>query len=165
MALVDLLLPEFDAEIHKTRLTLERLPEDKPDYKPHEKSTPLLKLANHTAEIPAYVSLIMSTDEFDMAKPRDTKPVLPGTGEERLKRFDAEVVTARAALAAASDEQLHSKWRLLAGDRTLIGGTKYLALRNVFFNHMIHHRAQLGLYLRMNDCPVPSIYGPSADES
>lgn len=163
MALVDLLLTEFDAELAKTRATLERLPEDQPDFKPHEKSRPLVKLADHTAEIPDYVPLILATEEFDLAN-RGPKPDSPASNAERLERFDAAVKTAREKLAETTDDTLYGNWRLSAGGHTLLSGTKYQAVRNVFFNHMIHHRAQLGIYLRLTGCPVPPIYGPSADQ-
>jgi uncharacterized damage-inducible protein DinB len=165
MPLYDLLLPEFDQEIQKTRLTLERLPEDKPDFKPHEKSTPLVKLANHTAGLPAFLSLMLTTEGADMMAPKGEKTVPAATNAERLSSFDAAAKMARAQLADTADRAMHESWKLCAGDRTIFNGSRYHAVRGMFFNHMIHHRAQLGIYLRLNDCPVPSIYGPSADES
>ncbi len=164
MPLSDMLLPEFDVEMKKTRATLERVPQDKPEFKPHEKSMALKKLANHTAEMPMFLSLILTTPEFDVAKPSVELPKPPASHEERLERFDATVASARAGLAGATDRVLHESWKLSAGDHVIFSGSRYHALRSLFFNHMIHHRAQLGVYLRMNDVPVPSIYGPSADE-
>jgi uncharacterized damage-inducible protein DinB len=163
MPLYDLLLPEFDEEIQKTRTTLERVPEDKPDFKPHEKSMAMVKLANHTAALPGFMSLMLTTDAFDVAAPGE-RPAPPETSAERLAGFDAVAKTARAQLAAAADRTLHENWKLSAGERVIFTGSRYHAIRSMFFNHMIHHRAQLGVYLRMNDCLVPSIYGPSADE-
>ncbi len=164
MALAELLLAEFDVEMKKTRATLERLPDDKPDFKPHEKSMPLVKLANHTAELPGFLSRMLTGDFFDVAdrSPNPTPP--PAGGAERLERFDSSLASAREQLRGASDTKLEEHWKLLAGGRTLFDGTRYHAVRSFFFNHMIHHRAQLGIYLRLNNCPVPSIYGPSADE-
>jgi uncharacterized damage-inducible protein DinB len=143
---------------------LERLPDEKAEYKPHEKSMSLLKLANHTAEIPSYVSMILGTTEFDLAGPRAAKPAPAASTSERLAHFDRLVADARGKLASASDDELQQAWRMRAGDRVLVDGTRYNAVRMIFFNHMIHHRAQLGLYLRLNDCSVPAIYGTSADE-
>lgn len=164
MPLTDLLLPEFDTEIQKTRTTLERVPIEKPDFKPHEKSMPMLKLANHTAELPGFMTLMLSSDAFDLKNAGATRPPLPTSREELLGRLDAGAKEARAALAGVADRALHENWKLCAGDTTIFSGSRYHAIRAMFFNHMIHHRAQLGVYLRLNDCPVPSIYGPSADE-
>jgi uncharacterized damage-inducible protein DinB len=165
MSLRDVLLPEFDVEMKKTRVTLERVPEDKPEFKPHEKSMALRNLANHTGEMPMFLSLILTTPEFDLAKPSLELPTPPGSFDERLERFDAMVAEARAQLAAADDDALYESWKLSMGDHVIFSGPRYHAVRSLFFNHIIHHRAQLGVYLRMTGCPVPSIYGPSADES
>jgi uncharacterized damage-inducible protein DinB len=164
MPLSDLLLPEFDTEIKKTRVTLERVPHDQPDFKPHDKSMALVKLANHTAEMPMFLSLILTLPELDFKKPGVEFPKPPASHEERLERFDAMAAEARGQLAATADEAMHESWKLSMGDYAIFDGTRYQALRSLFFNHMIHHRAQLGVYLRMTGCPVPSIYGPSADE-
>ena len=164
MPLYDLLLPEFDEEIQKTRVTLERVPEDKPDFKPHEKSMSMVKLGNHTAELPGFMSLMLTTEAFDLAAHSGERPAPPATSAERLASFDAGAKAARALLAGASDRTLYESWKLSAGERVIFTGSRYHAIRSMFLNHMIHHRAQLGLYLRLNDCPVPSIYGPSADE-
>jgi uncharacterized damage-inducible protein DinB len=164
MPINDLLLTEFDAEMKCTRRTLERIPEDRPQYKPHDKSMPLAKLANHVAEMPGFLQMILTADEFDVSKPNAARPPAPATNEERLKLFDAGVEAARAELAGMSDEALGEPWKLCAGEYVIFCGTKYLGARTFFFNHLIHHRAQLGVYLRLNDCPVPSVYGPSADE-
>jgi uncharacterized damage-inducible protein DinB len=164
MPLYDLLLPEFDAEILATRTTLERVPDDRPDFKPHDKSMSLFKLANHTSQLPAFLSLMLSTDACDVANPSVPRPPAPSNGEERLATFDLLAATARAELAATADRAMHENWKLAAGDRTIFTGSRYHAVRRMFFNHLVHHRAQLGVYLRLNDLPVPSIYGPSADE-
>jgi uncharacterized damage-inducible protein DinB len=164
MPLSDLLLPEFDTEMKKTRVTLERVPDDQPDFKPHEKSMALRKLANHTGEMPSFLTMILSLPELDLAKPGVEFPKPPASHEERLERFDAMVAEARGKLAAAQDDAMYEHWKLSMGDYVIFEGPRYHAARSLFFNHMIHHRAQLGVYLRMTGCPVPSIYGPSADE-
>jgi uncharacterized damage-inducible protein DinB len=163
MPLYDLLLPEFDDEINKTRLTLERLPENMADYKPHSKSTPLAKLAGHTAQLPQFLSLILTTPELDLAT-SDRKPYVMTTREDLLATFDAYAKTARAELAETADRAMHENWKLCAAKSNIYTGSRYHAARALFMNHLIHHRAQLGVYLRLNDLPVPSIYGPSADE-
>jgi uncharacterized damage-inducible protein DinB len=164
MPLYDLLLPEFDDEIQKTRAVLERLPDDRPDFKPHDKSMSLLKLANHTAQLPNFLSLILTTDTFDVAQSGVSRPPTPATHAERLASFDLLAASARAELAGTADRAMHENWKATAGDRLIYAGSRYHALRSIFFNHMIHHRAQLAMYLRLNDLPVPPLYGPSADE-
>jgi len=124
----------------------------------------LRKLANHTGEMPSFLTMILSLPELDLAKPGVEFPKPPASHEERLERFDAMVAEARARLAAAGDDAMHEHWKLSMGDYVIFEGPRYHAARSLFFNHMIHHRAQLGVYLRMTGCPVPSIYGPSADE-
>lgn len=165
MPLYDLLLPEFDYEIKKTRNVLERLPEDRPDFKPHDKSMTLTRLANHTAQLPSFLSLMLTTESFDVTQPSVPRPPAPTTHEERLASLDLLAATARAELAETADRAMHENWKLCAGERVIYNGSRYHAVRSMFFNHMIHHRAQLGMYLRLNDIAVPSIYGPSADET
>jgi hypothetical protein len=99
-----------------------------------------------------------------MKQPAAPRPAPPASSEERLARFDLLAATARAELAGTADRAMHENWKLSAGDHIIFNGSRYHAVRSMFFNHLIHHRAQLGIYLRMNDIPVPSIYGPSADE-
>ncbi|HWZ50120.1 MAG TPA: DinB family protein [Granulicella sp.] len=164
MPLYDLLLPEFDDEIKKTRNVLERLPEDRPDYKPHDKSMTLTKLANHTAELPGFLSMMLTTDSIDVMNPSVPRPAAPATGQDRLANFDLLAANARAQLAGTADRAMHENWKLSAGERVIFNGSRYHALRSMFLNHLVHHRAQLSVYLRMNDIAVPSIYGPSADE-
>jgi uncharacterized damage-inducible protein DinB len=163
MELPKMLLKEFDVEIARTRKMLERLPDEKCEYKPHEKSMSLLKLANHVADIPAYIPMIFASSEVDMAQPRE-RPTPPADCVERLERFDAQAAAGRGRLSETTDEELEVRFTLRAGEHVIFSDPRYFVMRNLFFNHMIHHRAQLGLYLRLNDCPVPSIYGPSADE-
>ena len=166
MPIKDLLLPEFDQELRKTRIVLERLPYalDKHDFKPHEKSMPLAKLAAHTAQMPAFLSLILSTSELDLAK-SGIKPLVMQSRAQLLAAFDNFSAEAHALLEATTDRAMHETWKLSATGKSIYNGSRYFAIRTMFFNHLVHHRAQLGVYLRLNDIPVPSTYGPSADES
>jgi uncharacterized damage-inducible protein DinB len=166
MALSQALLPEFDHEMDNTRKTLERVPEDKFDWKPHEKSTPLGGLATHIANLPGWASLTIKQSEFDLAPPGQGPIKVPQatSRQEVLDAFDQNRAAGREALAAASDEQLMGSWSLLSGGNTLMTLPRIAVLRSFVMNHIIHHRAQLGVYLRLLDVPVPSIYGPSADE-
>jgi uncharacterized damage-inducible protein DinB len=164
MTISQSLLSEFDLEMANTRKTLERVPEGNPDFRPHPKSMTLARLAGHVAEIPAWVVRALTADEFDMAT-RGAQPAFVMTSREQvLARFDDEFSKARSALTAASDADIVKAWTLRFGDRTIMTMPRVAVLRGFVMNHMIHHRAQLGVYLRMNDVPVPSIYGPSADE-
>ncbi len=166
MAISKSLLPEFDNEMANTRKTLERVPDDKFAWKPHEKSFPMGGLATHLANLPSWGSLILSSDSFDVApggNPVKT-PELNSTSAV-LKQFDENTAATRAAIEAASDEDLFRTWTLQSNGKGLMTLPKIAVLRGFVMNHMIHHRAQLGVYLRLNDIPVPSIYGPSADES
>jgi uncharacterized damage-inducible protein DinB len=167
MGLSEALLPEFDIEMANTRKTLERVPEDRLDWKPHEKSTTMGGLATHLANLPSWAALTIDKDSFDMAPPGAPPFRLPQAGsvKEVLEQFDKNVASARAAIAGASDEQLFKTWSLLSGGNNIFTLPKVAVLRSFVMNHIIHHRAQLGVYLRLNDVPVPSIYGPSADET
>lgn len=166
MAIKDVFLPEFDTEMVKTRKCLERVPEDKFGWKPHEKSTTLGRLATHLAELPSFAKTALTTDSVDMAPPGapPRQFVTAKTRQELLDTFDKNVVAARATIAEVSDEDLHKTWSLLVGGKTIFSMPRAGVLRTFVLSHLIHHRAQLGVYLRLNDVPVPSIYGPSADE-
>lgn len=160
------LLPEFDHEMANTRKVLDRVPQDKADFRPHPRSMTLARLAGHLAELPGFAARAMTTESLDLA-PADGPPREPyvmTSRKELLDRFDKGVAGARSAIAAASDEELARPWTLLAGGRTVFTLPRRVALRSFILSHSIHHRAQLGVYLRMNDVPVPSLYGPSADE-
>ncbi len=167
MALIHALLPEFDNEMANTRKTLERVPEDKFGWKPHEKSTSMGNLAVHLAQLPSLGERALASDSLDVNPPGGTgyKPPEVKTRAELLALFDKNVASARAAIAGASDEKLMQTWSLLNGGKVMFSLPKAAVLRGFLMNHSIHHRAQLGVYLRLNDVPVPSIYGPSADES
>jgi uncharacterized damage-inducible protein DinB len=163
MPLNQALLPEFDHEIATTRKLLERIPEDKLGWKPHEKSMSLGKLATHLATIGGFADAIVGVDSFDVANSPPSPELKSRT--EILGSFDKTSASARKAIAAASDEQLMKPWTLLASGKTLFTLPRIGVLRSFFMNHSIHHRGQLSVYLRLNNVPVPSIYGPSADEN
>ncbi len=167
MKINELLLPEFEQEIDGTRRMLERLPDDKFDWRPHAKSMSLGDLATHIANIPGWASAILASDSFDTIGP-DGQPIRSaraGSRQEVLQLFERNVEEARRAIAATSDDEFAKKWALLAGGRQIFEMARYAALRRMVFNHLIHHRAQLGVYFRLNDVAVPAVYGPSADES
>lgn len=165
MTIAEILMQDFDHEITSTRTTLERIPEEKPDYKPHEKSMAMGKLAMHVATMPLFGKYILTTPGMDLADSKLPHPDLTYTTREHLlKSFDESAAAAREALAASSDEDLRANWRFSFGDKVISNMPRSATYRGMFFNHMIHHRAQLGVYLRLNDVPVPATYGPSADD-
>jgi uncharacterized damage-inducible protein DinB len=166
MTLAQSLLPEFDHEMATTRNLLARVPEDRAAWKPHERSTGLGDLAAHVAQLSAMPVLVMSQEEVDMA-PADEggyKPPRFTTTAALLETFDANVARARAAIAGAADEAMGVTWALKAGGHTIFSMPRVAVLRSFVMNHIIHHRGQLSVYLRLNDVPLPSIYGPTADE-
>jgi uncharacterized damage-inducible protein DinB len=166
MALNQALLPEFDNEMANTRRSLERVPDDKLDWKPHAKSATFRQLALHLALFPSWITETLEKTSLDYA-PVDGegyKPPVVNSRKELLEIFDRDLVKARAGLEAASDAQLMETWSLLAGEKTIFSMPRIAVFRSMVMNHMIHHRAQLGVYLRLNDLPVPALYGPSADE-
>ena len=156
------LLPEFDHEMQTTRRTLERLPEDKLAWKPHEKSMSLGELATHLATINHWAESILSTESFDIS----TAPPNPQlkSRSEILSAFDTNTANARKAIAAATDGELLKSWSLISAGKTIFAQPRIAVLRGFILNHGIHHRGQFSVYLRLNNVPVPSIYGPSADE-
>jgi uncharacterized damage-inducible protein DinB len=165
MALRDALLPEFDMEMASTRKMLERVPEANLDYRPHAKSGTLGWLARHVADLPAWVVETVNKDELDFAPVGAPRPA-PPADESRaamLASFDRKVAEARAAIAGVSDERLAGQWTLKAGGRTIFTMPRAAVLRSFVMNHLIHHRGQLSVYLRLHDVPLPSIYGPTAD--
>src|SRR5579862_8995222 len=156
-------LGEFDFEMAGTRKTLERIPEDKFGWAPHEKSMKLGRLASHLAEMSGWVKDTIDKDEIDIGG--YSGPPDPKTRKEVLDLFDKNVKTARAALAAANDDAAWMKtWEMKKDGKAIFSMPKVAVMRSFIFNHNVHHRAQLGVYLRLNNIPVPSIYGPSADE-
>ncbi|MDT4967703.1 MAG: hypothetical protein QOJ64_2440 [Acidobacteriota bacterium] len=166
MGLSTVLLPEFDHEMANTRKTLERIPEDKFDWKPHEKSMSLGRLATHLVTLPSWAVQTISQSSLDVAPGGQPAPPPEQVNSQKdaLERFDKNVSEARASIASAEDAQLLEPWSLLNDGKAIITLPRIAVLRSFVMNHNIHHRAQLGVYLRLNDIPVPSIYGPSADE-
>jgi uncharacterized damage-inducible protein DinB len=160
------LLPEFDQEMANTRKALERIPDDKFDWKPHEKSWAMGGLATHLANLPIWTVYTINQDSLDLAPPggESLRVEEKRSRREVLEDFDKNVSAARDAIAGASDEELLKPWSLLKGGVTLMTLPKIAVLRSFVMNHVIHHRGQFTVYLRLNDVPVPSIYGPSADE-
>jgi uncharacterized damage-inducible protein DinB len=160
------MLPEFDMEFANTRKTIERVPEGNPDFRPHPKSMTMTRLAGHLVEIPMWAMMTLAQDELDMNPSGGTPyaPYLMGSREGALEKFDEDVKKARALLTATSDEAMMGTWTLKNAGQTVMALPRVAVMRSFVMNHMVHHRAQLGVYLRMNDVAVPSIYGPSADE-
>jgi uncharacterized damage-inducible protein DinB len=167
MSLAESLLPEFDQEMANTRRSLERVPEGKFAWKPHEKSGSMGWLAGHLAEIPTWALMTMRETALDTAPggvPMQ-RPPDPTNVKALLETFDKNVAEARSAIAGASDADFMASWSLLNNGKTMMTMPRVAVIRGFILNHTIHHRAQLGVYLRLNDIPVPSIYGPSADEN
>jgi len=165
MGIRDGILAEFDHEMATTRRTLERVPEGKTDWKPHEKSMSLGRLAGHLAELPALASRSLTSDSFDVMAPGRPKPLATTSQEELLGVFDKNVAEARSAISKASEEDMLKPWTLTAGPKTIFSMPRAAVVRSFCVSHMIHHRGQLSVYLRLNGASVPSIYGPSADEN
>jgi uncharacterized damage-inducible protein DinB len=164
-AIRESLLPEFDHEMANTRKTLERVQDEVLGWKPHEKSFSMGELATHIANVPGWATLTITSDSFDMCPGGEPMKVPPANSrEEILKRFDEALPAARTALASATDEHLQGSWSLLENGKAVLTMPRVAVLRSFVMNHIIHHRAHLGLYLRMKDIPVPALYGPSADE-
>jgi uncharacterized damage-inducible protein DinB len=159
----ELLLPEFDEEMKKTRTMLERIPADKPDFAPHPRSTPLGKLAPHVAQLPGFGLTVLTTPEFDFAA-GSYKPVPLESAAQLVSVLDQGAAQTRSALLGTPDYAWEQNWKLLIQGKTIFEGSRFLAYRQMFLNHIVHHRAQLGVYLRMNEGKIPATYGPSADE-
>ncbi len=164
MSMNQALLPEFDQEMANTRKTLERIPDDKMGWKPHPKSFPMGTLARHVAQLAGWIAVTINKDSLELAGTPGYPPPEENKHKELLEVFDKSVADSRAALAGASDETLRKQWTLTMNGQTLLAMPKIAVVRSMVMNHLIHHRAQLGVYLRMNDVAVPALYGPSADE-
>jgi len=162
MSIVDGLLSEFDHEMSTTRKLLERVPEDKFDWQPHPRATTLGDLAQHVATIPMWGAATLTRTELVFG---NTPPARFGSRAEILSAFDANAAGTRAALVGRADGEFMVPWSLKAGDKTLFSMPRVMVWRSFVMSHLIHHRGQLSVYLRMLDVRVPSIYGPSADES
>lgn len=157
------ILPEFDHEMQTTRRTLERVPEDKLGWKPHQKSMSMGGLATHLATITHWMDVVVGMDSFDVTTAPATQECK--SRQEILKTFDENVANARKAIARTGDSAMMEPWSLIAGGKRIFTLPRVAVVRSFVLNHIIHHRGQLSVYLRLNDVAVPSIYGPSADES
>jgi uncharacterized damage-inducible protein DinB len=164
MPISELLLPELDQEMKITRTTLERVPADKPDFAPHGKSMPLGKLAPHVAQLAGFGLSVLTTPELDFSK-GSYKPLPFESVPQLLEAFDDGAAKVRAALEAMPDKAWTEPWKLSFQGKAIFEGPRFLAYREMFLNHLVHHRAQLGVYLRLNNRPVPATYGPSADDT
>ena len=163
MALKDALIAEYKTEAARTRKILERVPLDKADWKPHEKSMTLGRIATHIAEIPMWTSRILDKDYFDFME-TPIKPRIANDTAELLSIHDENIANAIASLEVADDDHLSKLWSLKRGEHVVYQLPKKVIMRDFGYNHLYHHRGQLSVYLRHLDVPVPGMYGPSADE-
>jgi uncharacterized damage-inducible protein DinB len=162
MTIIKMLLKEMEAEAQTTRKMLASVPENKNDWKPHPKSMSLITLATHVAELPTWVTLALTTDELDFAKEPYT-PQSINSNKELLAYFEKNYESAKAHLLKAKDADLDPNWTLRSGEQIFMVSTKGETIRHTFCQ-TVHHRAQLGVFLRLLDIPIPGSYGPSADE-
>ena len=164
MPLIDSLLPEFDREMGLTRRALERVPDGHFDFKPHPTSVTLGRLAEHLTEMPQWATMTMTEDGIEMTTQRPPGYVRPATRAAVLAQFDSYLKAGRGNVAGKTDAEFNAPWTLRAGGKEVFTMPKAAVMRNFVMNHMIHHRGQLLVYLRMLGVAVPSIYGPSGDE-
>jgi uncharacterized damage-inducible protein DinB len=164
MSLCKSLAAELQQEAKTTRRILERVPEESFGWKPHERSMSLGRLAGHVAELPSLIVPTLTQDELNFAA-AGFQPFVPTSAAELLEKFDHNVNTAVELLSGQTDEKMGESWRLGSGEQTFFAGPRAAAVRLLALNHVVHHRGQLSVYLRLLDVPVPSIYGPSADEA
>ena len=163
MKIAETLLLDFDPEMHNTRTTLDRIPLEHADFKPHEKSMAWGRLAAHVASLYHFGTTILTTDVFDVGAGKSLELVFESR-EKLLRDFESGATETRRHLSEASDEKLLQNWKLVWGQTVIAEAPRAVLYRTMFFNHLIHHRAQLGVYLRLNNLPVPPLYGPSADD-
>jgi uncharacterized damage-inducible protein DinB len=165
MPIADLLLAEFDAECVTTRRVLERVPDDRIEWKPHDKAFPMGHLAQLVAMIPGWTTFLITKSEFDIAPKEGPTAVYKFQPvSEILALFDKSVADARPLIAGATDEALQQPWTLRAQGQVINTMSRYMHLRTNMLNHLVHHRAQLGVYLRLTEQKVPQMYGPTADD-
>jgi uncharacterized damage-inducible protein DinB len=166
MTYAETILPEFDQEMANTRKVLERLPDDKLDWKPHPKSNTIGWNANHVADMVNWLAEVLTKPSLDVAPVGGEPYVFPKltSRKEILDLFDRNVAAARKAIAGAKDEDMGSPWTLSQAGQVFFTMPRSAVVRGMVLNHIIHHRAHLCVYLRLNDIPVPGMYGPSGDE-
>jgi uncharacterized damage-inducible protein DinB len=166
MSISELLMPEFDHEIAVTREVLKRVPDDRGEWKPHAKAFPMAHLAQLVARLPGWVPMMFDRSELDIMP--TSGPKFPGYSVEKtatlLAEFDRNAAAARVALASATDDVMREPWTLKKSGAVVHTDSRYQMLRSMVLNHQVHHRAQLGMYLRLTDQKVPEMYGPTADE-
>jgi uncharacterized damage-inducible protein DinB len=163
MPISETLLPEFDEEMANTRKLLECVPDHKMDYKPHEKSMSLGRLAGHVAELPGWATMTLTTEGLDIRPGQ--QPYIAKSRQDLLNAFDKNVAEARQRIEATTDKELAQTWTLTFAGKPVFSMPRAGVLRSSFMNHLVHHRAQLGVYLRLNEIAIPGMYGPSADET
>jgi uncharacterized damage-inducible protein DinB len=165
MAIKDALLPEYDHEMGATRRVLERVPEADLAWKPHDKSFSLGQLAGHVANIPHWMAAIFDNAVFDLATVgEDARPREPASVKALITAFDDEVRKSRAKLNEQTDPAMMSTWTMKQGAQEILTMPKIAVFRSFIMNHLIHHRGQLTVYLRLRNVPLPALYGPTADE-
>jgi uncharacterized damage-inducible protein DinB len=164
MSIAESFLPEFDREMGVTRRLLERIPDGQFDWKPHERSMTLGRLAEHLAELPGWATVTINDSGIEMTTTRPADYVRPATRAAVVAMFDQNVGKARTALGGRTDAELMAPWTLKAEGKEVFTMPKAVVLRSFVMNHLVHHRGQLSVYLRMHNVPIPSMYGPSADE-
>ena len=163
MTISEILLQDYDVEAKNTRTTLERIPAHLAEFKPHEKSMPMGRLAMHVATLPSFANAILTLEKMDLTK--DKFPTLIfESPEATVRTFDQVSSELRDKLSAQSDADLQRNWLMVFGDKPIADAPRSVLFRTMYFNHQLHHRAQLGVYLRLNNLPVPALYGPSADD-
>jgi uncharacterized damage-inducible protein DinB len=167
MSIGESLLPEFDQELRGTRRVLQNVTDEILDWKAHQKSNTVRWVASHLADIPSWADVCINKDSFDVAPPGEpphrTEPL--DDVDSILKKFDENVARAREVIAEADDGQFLKEWSLLKGGEVMMTMPRIAVVRSFIFNHMIHHRGHLCVYLRLNELPVPALYGPSSDDS
>ena len=163
MTIAASMLPEFDHEMATTRSLLERVPEGEAVWAPHEKSMTLGRLAAHIAELPGWMNSTIFQTELDFGAPGAYNPTQFTTTAKLVELFDANVKAAHDALAGVSDADLMVNWALRNGEHVIFSMPRVAVIRGFVINHIIHHRGQLSVYLRLHNVPIPSIYGPTAD--
>jgi uncharacterized damage-inducible protein DinB len=161
MTISETLLPQFDAEMASTRAILACVPEDKFTWKPHEKSMTLGRLASHIAEMAQWAVEAINRDKLELTP--GTKPFQAQSKAELMETLEKNAAAAHKAIAGATDEQLRQSWSLVYGGQTVFTMPRIAVLRSPVLSHIIHHRGQLSVYLRLNDVAIPGMYGPSAD--